>query len=196
MAVALATVASPVRGSPSSVAAGRLTADRSGDGTRILAGVSGALGFASLEIFGPGLSLRAGVDLQMLRLGPTRHRLLVTGEGMRFSRWGVDADFFFRGLQADVLAARADWRVYPLSSLGLYGSAGSGLLVSRDRVALELPERTVVSSETRVGIPFELGAGWTLADRFDLSLRYTHGVYFSGAPKSFGFLALGLGVRL
>jgi hypothetical protein len=196
LAIGSVLVAPPVRGAGSSNAIDTVSLDRSHDRPRILAGIGGALGFANLEIFGPGLSLHGGVDLDMLRLGPTRHRLLVTGEVTRFSRWGVDADFFFRGLQADVFAARADWRVYPFRSLGLHASAGSGLLVSRDRIALELPERAVVSSETRVGIPFELAAGWTIADRFDVSVRYTHGVYFSGASKGFGFLGLTFGVRL
>lgn len=161
-----------------------------------MAAVGGAVGFMNLELFGPGLSVRAGVDLALFRWASTRHRLLVTGEGTRFSRWGVEADFLFRGVQADVLAARADWRVYPFRSLGLHASAGTGLLVTRDRVSLELPERLVTSSDTRAGIPFELDLGWTIADRFDISGRYTHGVYLSGKPRAFGFVGIALGVRL
>src|SRR5687768_12499379 len=94
VAVGLALVASPVRGAGRSNAIDAVSLDGPLDRPRILVGVGGALGFGSLEIFGPGLSIRGGLDLDMLRLGPTRHRLVVTSEVIRFSRWGIDADFF------------------------------------------------------------------------------------------------------
>jgi hypothetical protein len=164
---------------------------------RPVASFGGAIGgVGGYQGHGLGFLGRAGAELRLSPPDGTQHALVVALEGGRFAAWGLDTPFLFQGVQLDLASVRAAWRLYPWRGHGLYVDGGSGFLVARDRIAMVLPDREVRSTEMRLGVPFELGTGWMVADHFDVSLRYTQVVFTSNAPVSFGFLQLALGVRL
>jgi hypothetical protein len=170
---------------------------RESDRLRPVASFGGAIGgVGGYQGYGVGFLGRAGAELRLSPPDGLHHALVVAAEGGRFSAWGFDTPFLFRGVQLDLASVRAAWRLYPWRGHGLYVDGGGGFLVARDRIAMVLPDREVRSTETRLGVPFELGTGWMVADHFDVSLRYTQVVFTAKAPVSLGFLQLALGVRL
>ena len=150
----------------------------------------------SYEGYGLGVPLRAGADVRIPGAGMARHRLILVGEYARFSRWGIDTGFFHRGVQLDLGGLRAGWRWYPFQKSGFRVGADAGVWVAHDRIEIELPERDVRSTQTRLGFPFALDAGWTIATHVDVALRYTEALFPSGTPTSFGYLELAIGGRL
>lgn len=162
---------------------------------RLVGSVGGALGaFAGYEGTGFGFLARAGVEAPTIQ-GPVDHAVVAAVEGGRFAAW-FDTPFLFRGVQLDTFSVRANWRVYPWARQGLNVEAGSGFMLARDSVDVELPTRDVRSTVLRSGVPFELGLGWVIAERLDLSLRYTHVLFTADDPAALGFLQLAVGGRL
>jgi hypothetical protein len=173
-------------------------ADRANDPLRAVASVGVAGIFFGYDSYGVAFPVRAGVDIPLGRLASTRHRLLAGLEYAHFSRGfvaGIDP-FPVRGLAFDEGSFRLVWRVLPFARLGLHVDAGAGVLMGRDEIHLELPERVVRSSETRTGVPFEFGAGFLLGEHLDLGLRYTHVVFPAGKPAWMSFPELAVAVRL
>jgi hypothetical protein len=164
---------------------------------RPLASFGGAIGgIGGYQGHGLGLLARAGAELHLFAAGGTRHGLVLALEAGRFSAWELDTPFVFEGVQLDLMSLRTDWRLYPWRGHGLYIDGGGGMLVARDRIAMQMPDREVSSTEWRLGVPIELAIGWMVADHLDVSFRYTQVVFTTKAPRSFGFLQLALGVRL
>ncbi|WP_394828151.1 hypothetical protein [Pendulispora albinea] len=125
--------------------------------------------------------------------------MTVTGDYARFSSWSIDLPGVVTGAHLDVVSARASYRLYPFRAgggVGLHVGAGAGLLVARDRIALELPARTVESTDMRFGFPLEVEAGWTFGRHIDLSLRHTLAVFTEDQPRTFRYWALALGGHL
>lgn len=155
--------------------------------------------FFGYDSYGVAFPVRAGVDVPLGRIASVRLRLLAGVEYAHFSRGfvaGLDP-FPVRGLAFDEGSLRLAWRIVPSSRVGLHFDAGAGVLVGRDEVRLDLPNREVRSSETRVGVPLELGFGWLLGEYVDLALRYTHVVFTSaGAPRTTAFPEFAIAVRL
>ena len=125
------------------------------------------------------------------------HHLLLTAEYAHFSRSFITEPEPLPGVQLDVGSVRGTWRLFPLSRRGLHFEAGIGISLLRDRLRMALPGRRVTSSQTLVGLPVEVGLGWTIGRQVDLNLRYSHTVPVTGDTSSvLGQLGLGVGVRL
>jgi hypothetical protein len=172
--------------------------DPANDPLRAVASVGVAGMFFGYDSYGVAFPVRAGVDIPLGRLGSTRHRLLAGLEYAHFSRGfvaGID-EFPVRGLAFDEGSFRLVWRLLPFDRVGLHVDAGAGVLMGRDEIHVELPERVVRSSQMRTGVPFELGAGVLLGKHLDLGLRYTHVVFPEGKPAWMAFPELAVAVRL
>lgn len=171
---------------------------RPSDRISAVASVGLAAIFFGYDSYGVAFPVRAGVDVPLGHIAWARHSLLAGFEYAHFSRGfvaGIDP-FPVRGLAFDAGSLRLAWRVIPSARIGLHFDAGAGLLVGRDQIRLELPDRVVRSSETRTGVPLELGAGWLFGEHIDVALRYTHVVFTSDEPAAMGFPELAIAVRL
>jgi len=163
---------------------------------RAAGSVGVAVALEDYEAYGLGHPIRAGVDLPLFRSGQLRHRLSLTLEYAHFWRSFLREPELIPGLQLDVGSLRATWRVFPFDAHGLHADVGSGVAVIHDRVAFELEGRTVRSSETRWGLPLEVGIGWTIGEYFDAGLRYTRLALLSGeGAATLGYPELVLGLQ-
>jgi hypothetical protein len=156
-----------------------------------------ALALSDYETHGIAFPVRAGADLPMFRTGPLRHHLLLAVEYAHFSRAFVTEPEPLPGVQLDVGTLAATWRVFPFPGNALHVSAGTGVSVLHDRIRVALPDRRFASSETRVGLPLEIGLGWLLWRHLDLGFRYSHVVLVTGEPSAvLGRLEFVVGGRL
>jgi hypothetical protein len=198
-------------------------ADRDETRARLIVatGIAGAL--AGYETHGVAFPIRLGAELPLLRTGPIRHHLLLAAEYAHFSRGFIREPEVLPGVQLDVGSLWATWRLFPFPRRGLHVDAGAGVALLRDRIRMELPGRRFTSAETRLGVPFGFGLGWTVGRHLDLALRYSqevmvlgtlrgsqtpreasrrassaapHAIVLSPGSPVFGQAELGLGVRL
>jgi hypothetical protein len=158
-------------------------------------GISVAL--ADYETHGIAFPVRVGGELPVLRTGPIRHHLLLAVDYAHFSRSFVREPEVLPGVQLDVGTLAVSWRVFPFPRRGLHLDASTGVSLLRDRIRFTLPDRRVSSSETRLGVPLELGLGWA-AGRVDVGLRYAHVAMMMGGAGSSALARMELvaGVRL
>jgi hypothetical protein len=156
---------------------------------RVEASTGLSLALGDYETHGVAVPIRVAADTP---LPGFRHRLLVGIEYAHFSRWFMTVPEVIPGVQLDVGSARATYRVFPYARRGLHFDVGVGISVHHDRLAMDVGTRHVVSSATGVGVPLEVGGGWTIARRVDVDVRYGHSFAIVGGTLAQASVAIGV----
>jgi hypothetical protein len=152
---------------------------------RVAAGVGVAVPVLNHALYEPGVLVQGGADFP-----------LGSGEAQRLRVLGRWIGLATIGARADLGSVEAGWRVYPSWGRGLFLEIGSGVLFEVERVRLKLPDRSLDESNTRVGMPVSVAAGFGLWRRVELELGYQQLIFFREQPGTVGIAHASIGGRL
>ena len=157
-----------------------------GDSTpRIAAGGGLAVPVVNRTRYGVGELVQAGADFP-----------LGSGEGQRLRLLGRWIGLATTGARADLGLVEAAWRIYPSWGKGLLFEVGAGALFEVERLQLNLPTRSVDTSNTRVGVPASAAVGFGFWRRVELEIGYQQLFFLREPPWTAGLAHASIGGRL